>query len=266
MSICTLSNDQFNFEFRIDPTEVNWRYHLQTNDQLTVGGMVRYIMGLIIDDVTITVETGTGGQEEVKRIGDFVFAHMQHARKTGKTLRFQNYAYPWDMEVFIIDIGGLKIDGVTKNYKVNLTMKVIKNNLELESFEMSDLLGSMVEGITNIATVHTVTASDTLESIAERFYGDVETGMRMLSSLPDNEAAFNPDGTPIPGSQITIPYMVRDSGGNLMIIQPGGEEINPYAEGGEGVSSGTGIPDSYTSVLQSVLPWVFGNKSSMASE
>jgi len=269
MAVCTLSNDEFQFTFRIDPTDVQWGYNLQMQEQLTVGGMVKYIMGVIIKDVTVTVEVGQGGIEEVQRIGDFVYAHMDHARKTGKTLRFQNYVFPWDLEVFIKDINGLHIDGVTKNYRLNLVMAVIKNNLELDTFEISDILGDLVEGITNIATIHTVTASDTLASIAERYYGDVNTGIAMINRIHDNESAFNPDGTPIPGAEITIPFLTRDPGGNLLIMQPGGESINPFdvtAGQESGVSGSWFSPSTYGALLERILPWAFGNKNSMATD
>jgi hypothetical protein len=229
MSLCTLFDSQSRFEFRIDPTEVSWGFHLETDEQLTVGGMVKYIVGLIIDNVRATVEVGIGGIEELKRIQNFVYAHMVRARKSGEPLRFQNPAFPWDLNVYIKNIGGLRQDGVTKNYKLELDMTVLKNNLEMDVFEISDMIGDMVEGITNIATIHTATTSDTLQSIAEQYYADAELGKKLILDVNSNNQAI--DGNYVkPGAQIIIPYLTRDPGGNVYVPQWEGGDQNVLNE------------------------------------
>lgn len=140
-------------------------------------------------------------------------------------MRFQNQRFPWDLNVYIKNIGGLRQDGVTKNYKLELDMTVLKNNLEMDIFEISDMIGDMVEGITNIATIHVATTNDTLQSIAEQYYADVNLGMNMIMSIPSNAQVI--DGNYVkPGAEIIIPYLTYDPGGNIYVPQHYGEPEN----------------------------------------
>ena len=225
--VCRLENSAMQFEFRVDPAEVHWGYHLEIDEQLTVGGMVKYIRGIVIDSVSITVETGAGGVEELRRIANFVYEHMVHARRTGETLRFVSTSplYPWDLQVFIRNIGNLKLDGVTKNYKLTLEMSVVKNNLEMDVYEISSLLGKQVEGITNLAMIHIVQAGETLSSIAKRYYGDERLGGKLILEVNENKGKISGEYIS-PGTRLIIPYAPHIREYSTYVLQPDGDYVN----------------------------------------
>lgn len=259
-SSCTFSDGQNPpFHFRVDPTEIKWGHRLQLSEELSVGGMVKYPMGDIFDDITVTGEVGTGGLKELMRLGEYVQAYMKDARFSGKTLRFKcnpptpehrsqrpddpcdgTYYHAFDYTVFIKTINGLRIDGVTKNYKWNMTLGYVSNNLRIETVTRSSVL-RQVSGVNTSAHTHVVGSNETLEGISAKYYGsnNINMGISMIRGSTQNTSAFDDNGELRPGAILLIPYnSYTDQPMPTTIPQPGSEpDYDPFNSQTDAVST-----------------------------
>ena len=101
--LCTLSYGNRVFRFRTNPNQVWWTYELITHVDETYGGRVIQLLGTRLGDLTIKVECGAGGWDELMRMVMFL-RDLLVDQRNGNTALFEYTTRNWKLHVYGLTI------------------------------------------------------------------------------------------------------------------------------------------------------------------
>lgn len=133
--------------FRIDPNSIEFTYELKTKVTETFGGKVVQILGVSLDNLTISFESGSGGREYLKAFGNFFKNAMIWQRDTGQPLIF---SYPPRGYIVSCYLDSVSIKDDIKNVTFPFTLKAkIQQDLmgTVKTEALSAALNRLVDGV-----------------------------------------------------------------------------------------------------------------------
>lgn len=154
MGVATLGG----WQFRIDPTSIQWSYNVKVKDSASVGGKVIQIFGTSVSDMTVEGSFGVGGWQEQERFLQMMLElakdQVAEARNPSKEpLRFIYPPKGWDFKVMLKAYTSpdgprsVRLSPTNFNPKWKLTLFIVEDNADLKRVATNAYIARLTKGI-----------------------------------------------------------------------------------------------------------------------
>jgi hypothetical protein len=145
---------QGKFFFRVDPTAINWSYKLNTSEEQTYGGKVIQLLGVSLGTLSISLESGSGRREELRRVLYYFKDLALWQKGTGRTVKFYYPPRKYSLRVVFKSVNFTdNLQNVTFPYQLNFLVEEDLNGL-ITKKTLSAELNKIADGIGYIKSIY----------------------------------------------------------------------------------------------------------------